>query len=605
MSMLLGALLLPGCSAKLLETPGPSTPPPVYTGPRFLHGTVGSMTRLRGAQPLMASGYGLVVNLRGTGSAEVPAFLRQWMINQMRKRGVGSARLGTQWMTPEQVLSSPNTAVVLVQGLIPPGATKGTQFDVLVSALPQTQTTSLEGGQLWTVDLSQYGADPSMRFSRNLAQAKGTLFLDPFTPQITDTADQRLVRQGVVLSGGTASVARKLELILNQASWQRSRLIADRINERFPKAPTDSRNTAVPVNDSLIELYPPARFARRVDQLLELIAHLYTQRGPNFEAVQAQRLADLLVADQRQASVAVLAWQAMGKTVLPVIRPYYDHPIMTVRLAALDAGARLEDEVTTDHLLRIAELPDLVVRRRAAQMLVHLPRSLRGARTLHMLLDDPDRAVRIEAYEALAAIHDPIIRRVSIGKDDRFKFALDVVPATRPMIYITQTRLPRVVLFDPNARFETPFVARLWDNRLMLRASDPQGPMAVFYQPEGEVEGSTYDVEATVLDLVMFLAHRPTIENPTDGLDFSYSEVTHVLHQLWEQGFVRAEADLQINPLAAAIAKNQEIRPNQPRPATARKELFSSSRDDASADAESDRPDQPSSDASSPVILLP
>ncbi len=600
--------LLIGCGKKVLDQPTPSTPPPVYTGPPFLRGTVGSMTRLRGAHTQLVSGFGLVVNLPGTGSSEVPAYLRQWMLNQMRKRGVGSARLGTQWMTPEQVLASPNTAVVMTQGLIPPGAVKGTRFDVMVSALPQTQTTSLEGGQLWTVDLSLQGADPSMRFSQKLASARGPLFLDPLARSEEGLSAEPLERRAVVLSGGVATAERKLELVLNQASWQRSRMIADRINERFPKAPSDRRDTAVPINDSLIELNIPARFNHDTMDLLGLIRHLYTQRGPRFEPQQAQRLADLLAGDGRHARSVVLAWQAMGKTVLPVIRPYYDHPQMDVCLAALEAGARLEDEMTTDPLNTIAKQPDPALRRRAAQVLARLPRSLRAARTLHTLLDDPDTAVRIQAYESLATIRDPILQRVAIGEREEFKFVLDIVPAMKPLIYIAQTGLPRVVVFNPDATFNTPFVARMWDNRLMIRASGPRAAMTVFYQPQGQIEGRTFEITPLVRDLVLFLAHRPTQSAPDDGLDLSFSQVTDVLHQLSRQDLVGAELEVQLNPLAAAIAKASKIDTSRPRPATAGRTVPPSPDAPGPNPQQADQPtagtvDEPRDDA--PVILLP
>ena len=39
------------------------------------HGTVGSLSTLRGFEPLMVSGWGIVVNLKGTGSSDVPAHL--------------------------------------------------------------------------------------------------------------------------------------------------------------------------------------------------------------------------------------------------------------------------------------------------------------------------------------------------------------------------------------------------------------------------------------------------------------------------------------------------------------------------------------------------
>jgi len=566
--MILTAVLI-GCSNKPVAAPPLAAPPPTYTGPAFLHGTVGSLTQLRGYKPLLVSGYGLVVNLQATGSSDVPAYLKQWLINEMRKKGLGSARLGMPEMAPTNVLASSNTAVVIVQGLIPPGATKGTRFDVLVSALPQTQTTSLQAGQLWTTDLARNGADTQMRFSRQLAQAAGAMYINPFDDKTPTQRQWELQRQAVVLSGGVATADRTLELILNQPSWQRSRLIADRINERFSKDPSDRYDTAVPTTDAMIKLHIPARYASRVDAFLNLISHLYLQRAPNFETQQAQRLAELLLAQPDYRDAIVPAWVTLGKTILPVIRRLYDHPRSPVQLAALNAGTQLQDEAATIHLAKLAQHTDPNLRRQAALFLINLPRSIRGARTLHLLLDDDDQSVRIQAYESLAAINDPIIHRLIIGNKPDLKFVLDLVPAKQPLVYITQTLAPRLVIFNHTLKFNAPFLARMWDNRLMLRSSAEDQPVEVFYQPYGQVQGQSESIEPTVASLAIYLAHKPTMQQPHNGLNLSYSHVVNAVHRLKQQAVVDAPMHVQLNPLAQAIAQAQQSATDLSRPETA------------------------------------
>lgn len=570
---LIWACTAAGCGEKQVIRTAKSTPQASFMGPAFLYGTIGSMTQLRGYEPLLVSGYGLVVNLQNTGSADVPAYLRQWLINHMKKKGVGSARLGTRWMTPEKVLASPNTAVVLIQGMIPPGATKGTRFDVLVTALPQTQTTSLDGGQLWTAELSPRGDDPSMRYTRQLAKANGAIFVSPFDS--SSQPSEVLRRQAVVLSGGVATSDRKLELILNQSSWQRSRMIADRINERFPKQPADRRDTAVPINDSRIELNLPRRFADHPEDLVQLINHLFTQRRPGFETDQAQRLADLLVTKPDWSPRIALAWRAMGKTVIPVIRRYYDHPSMPIRFTALEAGVHLEDEATSDALRQLAQSSDPEIRLRTARLLVHLPQSLRGAQTLHDLLDDENRRVRVEAYESLAEMNDPIIQRMAVGPQEAFKFVLDLVPSNKPLVYITQADLPRLVIFDPMLGFSGSQVVRLWDNRLMIRASATGDPLEIYHQTSGQTAGRTYRITPTLRDFVIFLSHQPSVQFPTDGLNLSYSQVTHVIHYLCQNQIIDSELRVETNSLAQAITDAQKRDATQPRPETASHETLS------------------------------
>ena len=105
---------------------------------------------------------------------------------------------------------------------------------------------------------------------------------------------------------------------------------------------------------------------------------------------------------------------SIGKTALPVIRSYYGHTAQDVSLAALEAGARLEDELVCGYLEPITRLPDTPRRRRVANILRHMPNSLRGVRLLQRLLDDSETEVRIDAYESLADISDPVIRRTAI-----------------------------------------------------------------------------------------------------------------------------------------------------------------------------------------------
>jgi len=566
-----GSVLLSGCAKKSTGKAQPATPPPTFTGPAFLRGTVGSLTQLRGYAPLLVSGYGLVVGLNGSGSSEVPAYLRRWMINDMRKKGVGSAALRQQGMTPERLLANLDTSVVVIQGLIPPGAVKGERFDVLVSCLPQTQTTNLESGRLWTADLSVNGADPSMQFRRKRATASGPMYINPFDDRTPREKQLQQQRQAVLLSGGVVTTDRQVELILNQPSWQRSRLIADSINERFPKAPTDRLDTAVPFDDLRIAIHCPARFAGRTEELLRLISHLYTQRSVQFGPQQAQRLADLIVAQPLYTQDAVYAWQAMGKTILPVIRPYYSHTQSAVRRAVLETGARLGDETVSGHLQQLAKSPDTALRQQAATILVHLPRSIRGARTLHQLLDDDDPSVRLAAYESLATINDPVIQRIVIDGPgpDQFKFVLDLVPAKKPLVYIAQNRTPRLVIFNPMLGFKAPAMAHLWENRLMLRVSDAKEPITVFYQRPGQIEGQTFQIQPVAAKLVYLLAHRPRLASPEDGLNLTYSQTVNAVYQLCRQGIIPADTRLQMNPLAAAIAQAQQVtQAAQPRPET-------------------------------------
>ena len=149
-----------------------------------MRGTVASETILDGYRPVVVRGYGVVVGLNGTGSRDLPPDVRAHMIQEASRNGIGLESSGFGDVSPERFLDSMDTAVVVVEGLIPPGATEGTRFDVRVFAHPMTSTTSLEDGRLYTAELRpvvRRGLPPTgSRQAAAIARARGEVFINPF-----------------------------------------------------------------------------------------------------------------------------------------------------------------------------------------------------------------------------------------------------------------------------------------------------------------------------------------------------------------------------------------------------------------------------------------
>lgn len=571
------AVSMAGCEGPKAQTRAPGVAPmPTFTGQPYLRGTVGSLVRLRPGtdRPILVNGYGIVVNLNGTGSTSAPPALRQALINQMKKYGLGSANLHTLDMSPERVLADPNTAVVRIDGLILPGATKDMRFDVLVSAI-DSQTTSLAGGTLWTANLGVNGANQAFKFMREQATAYGPIYDNPYHEQPDSGEPSEFGRQqAIVAAGGKVTAARELELVLNQSSYSRCRAIADRINERFGRA-NDRQLIAKPLTDQLIEINVPPRHEADPGELVELIMHLYLQTGPGFEKQQAEHLAGIL-REQPEAERSVrLAWQALGRPVVEVLREYYEDPQLSVRLAALEAGAWLDDERSSQSLSELAKDPDPAIRARVARALVMLPRSIKGGRTLKTLLDDEETYVRIAAYESLAAINDRMITDGRVVVVDELgtgvKYMIDAVPAENPLVYVTQVGVPRIAVFSPDLGFETPLLARFWDNRLMLAMDPDQGYLDIFFQPGARggseaVSSVKLKAVADLKTLIYLMGHKATAEQPAEGLNLTYSQVVDVVYQLCRRGDVEAPIEVVVSPLAKQIADMEKANDRQERP---------------------------------------
>lgn len=560
--VMIGSLMpLGGCTTEQTGPAAAVAPPPTYTGPRFMRGTVGSLVSLENYEPLLVSGYGVVVLKQPTGSSTVPSYLRQRLINEMRKNGVGSAALGWQNWSPARMLSDPRTAVVAVQGFIPPGATPGTRFDVLVSALPQTQTTSLAGGTLWTVDLSIEGTNTEGNFTQTIAKARGPIYLNPFDADELSARQQRKqLRQAMVVAGGSTLVPPQIQLFLNQPSFRRARLIADRINERF-SFPADKLLVAQAQDDQTIVINIPKRWQGRTEELLLLISSLYIERGEGFEMRRANDLAEVLREQPQFVEEVTDCWKALGKQAIPVLQELYDDQSLTVRMSAMDAGAFLGDGRAARYLYELSLYPDPLIRKRVGEALVAMPSNFTAIRTLRDLLDDPDRTVRVAAYESLALTNSSTIDRFDVRDDqNEIKFIIDRVPSNNPMVLITQEGgIPRIAIFGEQLGFEPPMFTKLWDRRLLLKLVGDNQPLELYYQSPKDVTGKTYKLNPTVATLAYMLAHEPTLDRPQDGLKLTYGEVVDAIYQLALDGHIPAPVELQSSKLAQLVAEYEEL----------------------------------------------
>jgi flagellar basal body P-ring protein FlgI len=574
------ALIVVGSGCDQTETTeAPAPPPPTYSGPDFLRTTIGSMTTIRGYRTRLVSGFGLVVGLNGTGSADVPPTLRQRLINEMAAQGVGRESIPgpLSRVSPQRLLASEDTAVVMVEGIIPPGAFKGSSFDIVVSALPQTQTSSLEGGRLYTTELRVRGAQLAGPASRTIATAGGDVFTNPFAGNPGDDPSTRIddPRLGQVLGGGFVVEDLPLGLVLNQPSYARSRMIADRINSRFHQTTADREPMAVAKSDQYIDLNVLKRFERDPKRMLELISALFLNPTDQFNqgrAVEFMRMLDDPTQHQYAVQIA-LALEAMGKRVLPILRPYYDDANATRQMVALDAGARLGDLGTAEHLEAIARAGEPGRAERATALLGKLildrPDNFRLAVMLRNLLDSDDALVRLTAFDGLSNVDDATVTRRYF--DDRLELAL--VRSNKPMIYVTRKASPRIVVFDQSLGFDPPLLYTHGANdNLMMRwqANDPT--LSVYYRAPGQTRGQTEEIAPAVGNLVYLLAHRPTDRQPK-GFGMTYSQVASVLHGLSKKKAIGAPMVLQPTDLMQQIAMQRAaavtgVEPGDERPET-------------------------------------
>jgi len=577
--LLAAAVLFTGCSGIEKAPPRPQAARVDRSFqldvPRIMAGTVASETVVLGYQPVVVRGYGLVVGLKGTGCRDMPPQLRAHMLAEMARHGIGQASRGLGHLRPEQMLDSFETAVVVVEAIIPPGAVgrqvyrnnkiDGTRFDVRVYADPRTGTTSLEGGRLYTTELrpvrpGEIFPPTGSRQAAPLAEAHGPVFVNPFAePKAVQSA---IVNRNVgrIMNGGEVIQDIPIKLRLATPSHARAELIQNAVNARFRQEPGQLDPTAWGESDDSIRITVPPSFRNDTDEFVELLRHSsLRQAGVEAIAVSIQRLT---VNEPSSSYDAAWRWQALGVKALPTVRELYDYPEELPRIAALRAGSKLGDPLVITHLLDMSHSASPDIRRQAVGLLGDMPLDPRIDRGLRTLLSDDDVDVRLGAYEALVKRVDPFITRHAVDE----KFVLDIIDSDKPLIYITQIGQPRIAVFGRDLSLERPLLVDAWSGRFIVQGEAGSDLVEVFYRAEDGASRIIERADPRLEEFIQFLGHTKTIEHPKIGLGLSYGETIAALHQIWREKYINADFKAQQDRVLAAIARQMRQRRVDERP---------------------------------------
>ena len=329
-----------------------------------LEGTVGQYAFFADSMPMPVEGWAVVGGLPGTGSGEMSPDVREYLTEQLYRSNAGSYAKGTEQFNPERILASSQISAVEVHGVIPPMARSGDPFDLYVKALPDSQTTSIEGGLLWTAPLKVIGLRTDID-TRDMALARGPIYIPSRADGATTQPSSRALRAGRVLGGGIVTESREMRLQLRSPSMRFAGAIQRAINSRLPQRD----KCADAISDSIISLNVPLQYQNRPAQFVELVLHMYlAQDVPGFTDSQAQKLVKALEDPKAPHRELSLALEGLGRSILSdCIEPLYTSSNPTVRFWAGRAGAAMKDVgglVVLEETIRDTKSP-LRLRRRA------------------------------------------------------------------------------------------------------------------------------------------------------------------------------------------------------------------------------------------------
>jgi flagellar basal body P-ring protein FlgI len=480
--------------------------------------TIGMLAEVFASNPIPIRGYGLVGGLNGTGSTECPAQIRTYLDKYILQHLSGTkVNIG-------ELISSMDTAVVIVDGVIPAAASRNQRLDVRVIALPGTQTASLENGWLYGADLfeaRQLGVSIN-----TLATAAGPIYVDSI--ESSDT------RTGYILGGATVIEEYKINLALRRPDYRVASMIRNRINERF------GPETAVALAPGSVELHVPFKYTAVKERFIQLVRATYLFETPQLvEKRVNDNIQKLVAAPNKYAAEITL--EAIGNDSLPLLAELLNSPDAEVRLRAARCMLNLGDKQGLEALWKIAADKSSSYRIEAVDAVANGAAVPDAITLLRGLLRDDDFSLRLAAYENLVRLNDSIASKKIIANS----FYLDQIGQSgKPAIFISRRNQARVALFGSpvycrdNVFIESP------DKTITINV--PVGESAaniIRKHPRRPDTIIQLKSSLDLADIIQTLCKEPMTphEKGGPGLGVSYSVLAGLLKQMADSGAVQAQ----------------------------------------------------------------
>jgi len=452
----------------------------------------------------------MATGLAGTGEDPAPSPQRATLMDEMTRREVENAK---------QVLASPNTALVLVRGLLRPGIQAGDKFDIEVRTSSRSETTSLRGGHLLETRLSEMAVlGGQVRQGHIMAMAGGAVLVDP----TADSEDEMaLATQGRVLGGGIVTKSRTLGLILDhdRQSVRLSQKVGKAVNVRFHTyIDGHKRGVATPKTDEFVELELHPRYKDNVGRYMRVIRNLALGETPSQRQERLQLLSVQLL-DPVTSATAALRLEALGDDqAVEALTEGLGSEDPEVRFYAAEALAYLDETIGVETLVQVVrEEPAFRVGALAALSAMDDGAAYDSLRTL---LGVKSAETRYGAFRAMTSMapSDVILRGESMNGMFTYH-VLDV--AGPPMIHATSSHRPEIVLFGTKHELQLPLVLDAGPKILINGLSGGQIKVSQFSGSTQHRTVST-DVEAVI---------RAVVE-----LGGTYPDVVQMLQQAKKSG---------------------------------------------------------------------
>ena len=492
-----------------------------YASPAELGATIGSLVRTLVPEPVAVEGFGLVVGLEGTGSAECPpqirAYLRQYILRQLPAK----TRLDI-----DEFINNPNNTVVSVQGVIPAIASKNQYFDVRVTALPSTQTTSLDGGRLFTSELKMLGSFGVN--TRILADVEGPVYID----KINDGQINKKV--GYILAGGKVLNEYKVILSLHKPDFGMANRIRNRINGRLGDA------AAKAVSSDRVEFVVPPKYEEQKQRFISIVAAMYLTQEPTVNSNRINAYVKRLSGSQDKYSSEV-ALEAIGNECLDELGVLLESSDEKTRLHAGRCMLNLGSDAGLVALRQIALDKESACRIEALESITLGAERNDAVSISRKLLRDDDFRIRLAAYEQLRKLDDVAIAQEFIGRS----FYLERVTQTElKTVFVSRSGQPRIVLFGAPIYCNGNIFVESGKGDVIINSPSGQKYVNIIRKhPKRPSVITQLKSSFEIGDIIRTLCQEPIKEGEKGrgGLGVSYTDAAALLKQMCDMGVVKAE----------------------------------------------------------------
>lgn len=431
--------------------------------------TIGDVTSVANAEPVVVGGVGLVVGLNGTGGGAPPGNYRSILEADLKKNGVENIK---------EVLNSTETALVLVSALIPAGAHENDPIDVEVTLPPQSKATSLRGGYLKECVLYNYDSTRNvvpgtqrpeqMMKGHPLAHAEGALLVG-----FGDGDEAMQLKRGRIWGGGKAKISRPFYLALNgdQQYVRVAIRVAERVNETFqgPYRGTGS-HLAEAKTKTVVYLKTPAQYAHNLPRFLRVVRLIPLQESPGPNSSYRKKLEENLL-DPAKTVTAALRLEALGTDSIPALKEGLKSSHALVRFTSAEALAYLGSPACGEELAKLVQ-DKPVLRAYCLTALASLDEAICHVK-LRELLSSSSAETRYGAFRALRALdeREPTVRGEQLNESF---WVHRVAPDSMPLVHISTSRRPEIVLFGEEALLDPPFSFRAGPDFVVSAGRDDQ-----------------------------------------------------------------------------------------------------------------------------------